>query len=395
MTGSIKQRGKTWSFVVDLAPDASGKRRQIRRHGFRTKRDAADAMAKIRTDANSGTFTPRSTETLGGWLGVWLQGRRASLKATTWASYDQITRTHIVPSLGHVRLQDVTAEMLDAFYAQKLTSGRLTGKRKGGPLSKRTVNYMHVIIASALKDAVRKRKVPTNVALDADAPSQPKVNASGVWTAEQLRAFLNHVRNDNLYPLWLLAASTGMRRGELAGVRWRDLDIPGARMMVTQAVVIIRDTEAGADGRRHQHLEFSTPKSDRGARTFPLDAATVEAFKAHRLRYAEARLARGADFNDNDLIFPLADGSPINPEKITDLFQDAAKDAGLPVITLHQVRHTYASIALAVGVNPRVVADRLGHSDVKVTLGVYSHVLPGVHEEAAEKVSALIMGTGS
>jgi len=380
--GSIRKRGSTWTFRIDLARDAEGKRRQLVKGGFRTKAEATAAMAEMTSGLNSGTFTRPTKESIGGFLRRWLETRKPSLKPTTWASYEQLIRTHILPKIGGERLQDLTPEILNLFYANLLAYGRLTGA--GGALSTRTVRYIHTILRRALKDAVRWRLLTVNVCDYADPPPSKPTEEMKVWSLMQLRQFLDHVRDDRHCALWLLAASTGMRRGEITGLRWGDCDLDRARIAVTQTVVLVRSK-----------ITFSTPKTTKGRRSIPLDLTTVAALRQHRKRQLETRLASGAAFKDHDLVFSAEDGGPVNPETIANMFQSTAKAAGLPLIRLHDLRHSYASIALAAGVHPRVVADRLGHSDVKVTLSTYSHVLPGVHEEAAEKVASAILGTGS
>ena len=312
-------------------------------------------MAEMISDVNWGSFTRPTKESVGGFLTRWLDTRKPSLKATTWSSYEQLVRTHIVPKIGGERLQDLTPEALNLFYANLLAYGRLTGA--GGALSTRTVRYIHTILRRAFKDAVRWRLLTVNVCDYADPPASQPTQEMRVWTLMQLRQFLDHVRDDRHYALWLLAASTGMRRGEITGLRWGDCDLDRGRIAVMQTVVLVRST-----------ITFSTPKTTKGRRSIPLDLATVAALRQHRKRQLETRLASGEAFEDHDLVFCAEDGGPVNPETIANMFQSTAKTAGLPLIRLHDLRHSYASVALAAGVHPRVVADRLGHSDVKVTL---------------------------
>lgn len=378
----IKKRGDTWYFILDQPRGADGRRRQLRRGAFQTKAEAAAARAQLMTDFNQGTYVRETRESVSTFLDRWLEVRRPNLKATTFESYRQLIGSHITPKIGGLRLADLNAETPNRFYSHLLTDGRLNGA--GGGLSTRTTRYCHTILRAALKDAVRWKAVSQNVADYADPPPSRSAREMTVWDAATLRAFLAHVRDDRHYGLWLLAATSGMRRGELCGLRWRDVDLDRAYLAVTQSVVLV-----GAE------VRISTPKTTKSRRAIALDEATVEALRAHRQRQIEARLsveAEGFDFT-SDLVFPGMDGGPIRPEIVGDAFRRLTKEAGLPVIRLHDLRHTYASIALALGVNPKVVSERLGHSDVRITLSVYSHLLPGIQERDAQLVASTILGS--
>lgn len=378
----IRKRGDTWTFVIDQPRGADGKRRQLRKGGYKTKKEATTAQAALITSMDKGTYVAQTKENVATFLARWLETRRSDLKPTTNASYEQLIRTHVVPKLGGLRLQDLTPQALNAFYAGMLSSGRMTGA--GGALSTRTVRYVHTIIRAALKDAVRERALALNVADFAKPPRSLSTREMTVWNAVELRAFLAHVRDDRHYSMWLLAATTGMRRGELAGLRWKDVDLDRAYLAVTQTVVLVRGT-----------VTISTPKTKASRRAIALDEASVVALRAHRQRQLEARMVAEPGTYDfsSDLVFPAPDGRPVHPESIANTFIALTKVAGLPVIRLHDLRHTYASIALVAGVHPKIVAERLGHSDVKVTLSVYSHLLPGVQEAAAEHVASMILGS--
>jgi integrase len=378
----IKKRGETWYFILDQPRGADGRRRQLRKGGFKTKAEAATARAQLMTDFDHGTYVRETRESVATYMQRWLEVRRPNLKATTHESYRQLIASHITPKIGGLRLADLNAETLNRFYSQLLTDGRLNGG--GGALSTRTVRYIHTVVRAALKDAVRWKAVSQNVADYSDPPPSRSAREMQVWDAATLRAFLAYVRDDRHYALWLLAATTGMRRGELAGLRWRDVDLDRAYLAVTQSVVLV-----GAE------VKISTPKTTKSRRAIALDEATVEALRAHRQRQIETRLSVEAEEFDfaSDIVFPGMDGGPIRPEIIGDAFRRLTKEAGLPVIRLHDLRHTYASIALALGVNPKVVSERLGHSDVRITLSVYSHLLPGIQERDAQLVASTILGS--
>jgi integrase len=328
-----------------------------------------------------GAYVEPSKQTVGDFLKAWLDGCRVRVRPSTWASYRLNVQAHIIPALGTIPLQSVTAAGLNAFYADLLQAGRVG--REGG-LSPRTVRYVHTILRRALADAVRQNRLSRNVADLADPPPQRGAQAPEMktWTAGELRAFLDYAADDRLYPAFLLAATTGMRRGEIAGLRWRDVDLEAGRLAVTQTLISLGNKAA-----------VSTPKTAKGRRQVALDGSTAAVLRAHRRRQVEERLAWGPAYQDGDLVFCREDGTPINPALLSERFERLAREADLPRIRFHDLRHTHATLSLQAGVHPKVVSERLGHASVAITLDVYSHAVAGVQEEAAEKVAALVLGS--
>jgi integrase len=202
------------------------------------------------------------------------------------------------------------------------------------------------------------------------------------WTATQLRHFLEYVSADRLYSLWLTAASTGMRRSEVLGLRWEDFD-PNACRVATRQVVVLVD---------HQPVIKATNKTDASTRLIALDAVTLEALREHRKQQLEERLAWGPAWIDSGLMFTCENGAPINPERLTRWFEARVRASGLPLIRLHDLRHTHATLALQAGVHAKVVQERLGHSSISMTLDTYSHAIPAMQEDAAERVANLVFG---
>jgi integrase len=202
-----------------------------------------------------------------------------------------------------------------------------------------------------------------------------------VWSPEQLRVFLNHARQDRLYAAWLLFATTGMRRGEVAGLRWSDVALEAGRVSPRRPRVVV-----------NYEVHVSEPKTAKGRRSLALDPATVAALRQHRARQAEERLAVGPRWRDSGLVFTWPDGRPLHPERFSKWFEQLARAAGLPRIRLHDVRHSYATAALAAGIPAKVVSERLGHANIAITMDTYSHVLPGLDAQAAGTVARLILG---
>jgi integrase len=239
------------------------------------------------------------------------------------------------------------------------------------------------VIRKALGDAVKWNLIPRNVA---EFSTPPKLMDSGrkelrTWTADQARSFLDGVTDDRLYAAWLLAVSTGMRRGEILGLRWEDVDLDALRLSVRQTCITV-----------DYRIEFSTPKTKRSRRSIALDRGMVSALRAHRKRQMEERLAIGYLYSDSGLVFTKVDGKPLHPDYFSQAFDRLVRRSRLPRIRVHDLRHTYATLALAAGIHPKVVSERLGHSTVAFTMDVYSHAVPGMEADAAEKIAALIFG---
>jgi integrase len=210
------------------------------------------------------------------------------------------------------------------------------------------------------------------------------------WSAPELASFLDQLRGDPLHAPILLAATTGMRRGEVLGLRWRDTDLDAGRVAVRQTLAAVRDV----DGDRGRHvLVFGEPKTAKSRRTVPLPAQTVAVLRAHRKAQAAERLLAGADYGDQDLVFAEPDGAPIHPDKFRKRFEVRIGRSGLPPIRFHDLRHTYATLALRAGVHPKVVAEVLGHANISITLDTYSHAIPAMQESAAATVARLVFGS--
>jgi integrase len=249
-------------------------------------------------------------------------------------------------------------------------------------MAPKTVQNIHAILHRALRDAMRWGYVARNVA-DAVDPPKGLPAERQVWTPEQLRAFLTHVGEDRLYAAWLLVATTGLRRAELAGLRWADVDFDAGRVSPRRPRVVVDYAVVESDAK--------TPK---GRRSLALDPVTLATLKAHRVRQAEEKSIVGPGYQDSGLVFTMPDGSPIHPQRISAWFVQHTRAAGLPRIRLHDVRHSYATAALAAGVSPKVISQRLGHATIAITMDTYSHVIPGLDEQAAETVARLILGGG-
>jgi integrase len=313
----------------------------------------------------------------GEWLDEWLElCERRGLRPATVESYRVMVGLHVDDDLAGTVLSRVTSASLNKLYAQRLKSGRRHGRRSDG-LSPRTVRYPHTILNRAFVDAVCHGHIAANPAAAADPPSVRARRAPvfPVWSPAELTRFLAAAKCDANYVAFHVAATTGLRRGELLGLRWCDIDEHAGQLHVVQSLV-----EVGHKPR------IMPPKTDRSRRVVALDRATVDLLARHRA-WARARIP---DLTELGLVFSDDKGEPIHPALFSYHFQMSVRRAGVRRIRLHDLRHTHATHALQVGVHPKIVSERLGHSTITVTLDTYSHVLPSMQREAAEAIAALI-----
>ena len=354
-------------------------RRRAIKGGYATRRECEAALAKVLAALETQSFTAPTKVTVKQFLLTeWLPAIKGTLRPTTYSSYAMLTREHIIPRLGSLQLQRLTPGAINALYAHLSEHGRVHG---GGPLSASSVRRVHAVLHRACHDAVRWGRLTVNPVAGADPPkaSAEHHDRLPVWTAEQLTAFLAAVAEDRLYALWRVLAATGMRRGEALGLAWEDVDMEQGSLTIRRAWIPV-------DG----VAQFSEPKSRRSRRTIALDPVTVEALRTHAARQADEQSTWQEDAAEVGLVFTRPDGRPLVPWAVSKAFRDHGRAALLPAIPLHGLRHTYATLALASGVNPRIVSGRLGHATVALTLDVYSHVLPQADREAAEQIASLI-----
>ncbi len=378
MRGSVVKRGKTWSYVVDVGRDRrSGRRRQRWKGGFATKREAEQALGRALAAVGAGEVVDSGSLTVGAFLDEWLAGHAPSLKPSTAKSYREIVQWYLQPGLGRVKLADLNGLLIRSLYADLIANG---GRRGRAQLSPATVAVVHRVLRKALNDAVLWGLLVRSPLIGVKPPKRdaPEMRS---WTPDEARRFLAAVADDRLYALWVLVLATGMRRGELAGLRWDDVDLDAGVLAVRRARVSVAYA-----------VHESDPKTRSSRRTISLDSRVVAVLRAHRRRQLEDRLAWGPAWTDTGYVFTTECGEPLHPERVTVLFGRLVVAAGVPKVRLHDLRHTSASLMLAAGVHPKVVSERLGHSSVSITLDLYSHVIPGLQAEAAEKLGEMILG---
>jgi integrase len=415
MRGHVRKRGEpgSWEYIVDIGlaaaqrcevcnkrlwverrPKAScpkcgstlketEERRRETKSGFATQKECQGEMNKLLVKVEQHNYTAPTKASVREYLTKeWLPAVKATIRPSTYNSYVQHVDCHIVPHIGTVKLQKLSGSQVNALYAKLAETGRKDGK---SGLSAMTIHHVHACLLKACKDAVRWGHISRNP-LDAADPPRKKGHGTKemrTWTKEQLKAFLEAMKDERLSPLWHTIAMTGMRRGEAIGLRWNDVDLEAGRLAVRRALI--------PSGRE---VIVSEPKTIKGRRVIALDPGTVEIMKAQAARQLDEQNDWDEAWVESDLVFTLENGAALDPESVSRYWRQAVKKSMLPQIRLHDLRHTHATLALQAGIHPKVVSERLGHATVSITLDTYSHAIPAMQEEAAALIAGLVFSAG-
>jgi integrase len=360
--GSIyKRKGGRWCAQISV----QGKRVT---NYFDTQREGLDWLQEMRNQINAGLTLDGAQKSLSDFLEQWLGSIRLSVRPMTLSQYRQIVRMHIIPMLGSIKLKDLRPDQIQTLYNQKLDSGT----------SARTVLLIHAVLHRSLKQAFKWGIIGRN---PASVVTRPKVVRKEMMTLNdnQVRTLILIAKGTRYEVLFWLAVTTGMRQGELLGLRWSDLDWRSKKLHVQRQ---LQRTSAGQI--------FSEPKSAAGRRVIMLGDETIKKLRAHLGVLSQERQIAGEQWQENDLIFPSTKGTPWDQRNMYKYYKRFLRKAGLPDIRFHDLRHTAATLMLQQGVHPKVVQERLGHADITLTLNTYSHVLPVMQEEAAERLDQLL-----
>jgi integrase len=334
----------------------------------KSKSECREWLKKTRSQVDNGLTLSGAQTSLAIFLREWLTLSASSVRPKTIDQYGQIVRQHIVPDLGMIKMKDLHARQIQALYSKKMESGT----------SARTVLLIHAVLRRALNYALRSGMIGTNPVL---AVIRPKSKRKEMKTLSdsQVRTLLSFAEGDRFEVLFWLAVTTGLRQGELLGLKWSDVDWTGRRIGIQRQVQRLRGG-----------LVFSEPKTAAGRRVIALGVLTIEKLRRHQNLQTEERQAAKHYWKENDMIFPSSTGTPMDPSNLYHNFKRMLKEAGLPDIRFHDLRHTAATLMLQQGTHPKIVQERLGHSDISMTLNTYSHVLPGMQDEAAGKLDELL-----
>lgn len=373
MRGSVRRRGPhSWELVIELGYDAAGKRQRQYESVRGTKREADRVLAARVNALATGVLISPAKLTVAEFGQRWLADTQANVALRTHERYAEIVRLHILPTIGTNRLNELRAAHV--VRAQQVW-------RESG-LAPRTVLKVHRLLHKMLNDAVRWGLVSVNVCTAVSAPRVERKEMPAL-TSAQARALLEQVRGTDYGALLATALYTGLRLGELRGLRWQDVDLDSSRLSVIQTVQRI----AG-------ELRVGGVKTHRSRRAMWVAPPLVAILREHRRRQAKAQLAAGDAWGEGGLVFTDALGRPVSDVAVRWAFWRALQTAGLPRVRLHDLRHTAATLLLELGVHPKIVSEMLGHSTIAVTLDLYSHVTPTMQREAAERLGALLSEPG-
>jgi integrase len=384
-------RHGSWYVRLELPAGLDGRRRRIRRGGYPSRKAAVAVLARRRAPRPGDTGARMLT------VGDWLVSRTATAPSTV-RGYAAHCRLYLTPYLGEVLLGELTTPTVQAMFAAIIRQHHALGT----PVSAATLTRIRATLRAALNAAVRRGLLTENPAAKAELPKARRPRAVvwtpyrieqwrrtgerpavAVWTARQTAQFLVSIEEHRLYAAYHLIALRGLRRGEAAGLRWCDIDLDGRTAVISQQL-------QQYDGR----LAICPPKTAHSSRVIALDHTTVAALRAHRDRQRGEAAALGSGYRASGFVFTNLNGDPMAPDRLTRTFRALAAQAGLPPVRLHDLRHGAATLALAAGVDLRVVQDMLGHSSIVLTADTYTSVLPAVAHTAAEKVATLIIQAG-
>jgi integrase len=403
--GVVKKLGEQRYYIATRIPTSAGPNTQFKRSGFTRRKDAEAALDRIAellaiprvndhaTRARIGDLIVSSTRrggrlpdvvevrrryganmdptatapTVGEFLDGWVAGRRR-IRETTRAAHRGCINTYLRPHLGDVPLDALSKTHIDDMVSAIIASGRL---------SPASLYQVFAVLRAALNTAFKQRLIAFNPCVQVELPEIPRTERP-VWTPAQALAFLDNARDDRHVVAYRIVLLAGLRRGEVAALRWADVDWDAGSIRVERGLVYL-----------HGELTEQPTKTGR-TRVVALDAETMEALWRHRKAQAAERLAAATAYRDGDWIFARADGTPTHPKTLGWRFQVLAREAGLPVIHLHDGRHTSATFDLLAGVDVKIVSKRLGHARTAITQDTYQHVLDGLQEQAAERRAALL-----
>lgn len=378
--GEVFRAGSGWGFRFSTTEN--GRRRWIEKQSKNwTRKEAAQAMTLAMAHADAGLDRGTSRAKTGDFLRSWIEAREKGgrLKATTLGTIRIHVNRYLIPAIGEIRLGELTPVIIEQMYGDLLTTGSLgeSAKPAGAGLSPKTVRNIAGTLHKALADAVRQGIIPSSPADRVDLPrwDRPQIKT---WDRRQVAEFLawSHANDDPMFPIWLLVFSTGLRRGEIAGLRWVDVDLVGSTISIRQTRVIAED----------QGVIVSTPKTRAGNRVATIDALTRDSLAI--LKDKQEAAASSLGLPSPTLVASDLDGRSISPQSLYRRFQKAQSDAGMTPIRLHDARHSHASILFDAGESIVAVSSRLGHSRVSTTLDVYAHLLPNADRDLADRWGA-------
>ncbi|QDX92450.1 site-specific integrase [Brevibacillus laterosporus] len=368
MTGYFRKRGNTWSFTVDIGRKPDGSREQKTKGGFKTKKEAEKACAELITLVGKDNYIEPSKKTISDLMLEWLDYQlKATLRLSTYENYSKAILKRLIPAFGHVKLGELKPIHIQKYYK----------RLQDEDLSPEYVTYLHAIMRSFMKYQIRIQNIQSNIFDLVDPPTIRK-KEKAVWSIEEINRFLSiakEEKNHNFYMIYLIAIYTGLRRGEVLALRWKDIDLANGKLSVCQNLYYSKGCE----------FHFWEPKTGRSNRLVSIPESLVKELHVHKeLQQTHINKVREV-YEDHGLVIANELGIPVHPRSLTDNFRRLIKKSNVTKIRFHDLRHTHATILLQLGEHVKIVSERLGHSDASMTMNVYSHVTRDMQEHAARR----------
>lgn len=378
---SKRNDGRWWTRI----PNPTDKAKRMYVYG-KTKKEVQNKANKILGKIENGTYIEPTSITLKQWLCDWLEGRKPHLEESSWNLYELMIRQHINPDLGEVKVCNLTTRDIQKLLNQKFNNGRVDGE---GGLSSRTVKYIYQTLNSALSQAVRERLITFNAAEAIELPKQSKKEINP-FSTEELKLFFKTAERSPYYVAFWLLVSTGLRKGELLGLHWNDIDFDKQQLIIRQQLV--RTKENGL-------LLKNNTKTEKSKRIIKLNKVTINLLKSHLRKQNTLKLMIGPydeeenmfGYHDVNLVFSTKNGKPLDPKNFSRSFKSLLTKAGLSEeLRVHDLRHTYATLSLENGVQLKTISENLGHSSITITADTYSHVTDNMKTDAAERIGYVL-----
>ncbi|MBY0098683.1 MULTISPECIES: tyrosine-type recombinase/integrase [Bacillaceae] len=366
MKGSVSKRGSTWTYVVDIGKDPeTGKRQQKTKGGFKKKKDAEAALLNILKELEEGEYIEPSNKIFSSYIEEWFQHYGKRVKETTAFSRRFTVDKHLIREnpFHNKPLSKITSKDIDNLYNLKLDEGYSTN----------TIRKIHQMLHQALEQAVKWNMIKTNP-VSKTAPPSIKTKDFKIWSFDEVHAFLEVSRKNRHYIMFLLAIYTGMRKGEILGLKWSDIDFEKKVIMVQRSVARISGLG----------YIFSSPKTKKSIRQVPIPDFFIEELLTHKKTQEEWKKRSGTQYQELDLVISTETGTIQDPRNVLREMRKICKNAKVTPIRFHDIRHTHASILIAEGVDIVKVASRLGHTNPKITLEIYAHLMPNEDNDVAD-----------
>ncbi|ALC83929.1 MULTISPECIES: site-specific integrase [Bacillus] len=363
------KKGYTYSFTIELGRDPiTKKRKQITRRGFATKREAEKVANEIENQINKDTYIVDSKMTLKEYLNKWLDlAAKRKVRDTTFTNYKRAIDYRVIPVLGHFQLSELKSTHYEQFINSLLQDG----------LSDRYIEYIYTVLYGALEKAVDWELIIKNPLKKVDIP-RGRRRKTITWSREELNRFLGHAKFGDItyYMAFKLDAYTGLRRGELLGLKWSDVDFSENRINVSRSLIYDK-----------QGFRFGPVKTEKSERSVKVDKKVMEELRSYKAKQSELKIAIRSEYDDQNLIFARKDGPPIYFRTFTTIFNRIIKEANVPKIRVHDIRHTHATLMLEAGASLKDVQERLGHTSIQMTGDIYAHVTPVMQEKSSQAFS--------